>query len=265
MSDNYVRNIFTAVAATLGGMGALTTLLLPAKLLGYDDPVGTTNLSGYMAATGGAAFIGLACVAWRVRKQPQLANMVAGPISVAMFGLAAVRLNCYAFNVDFSIPSSSLDVRTGFMAETIVFSALGAVVATAVPGLPPVSSMPGGCARVLANLPTPLKAWLVVLCAGSFGSSMFALSEDWARVWLLAQALNTGLAVPLYLNFGFSRILGLCHVVAWLPPLILMGQAASTDVPSKVAGTVVGISYVIDVIDTVRFLAGDTATFKPRD
>jgi Na+/melibiose symporter-like transporter len=85
-----------------------------------------------------------------------------------------------------------------------------------------------------------------------------------ARVAIAALLVSMALMTGLTARWGFSRILGLGHIVAWLPLLWFLAarlsEAPAVDAFGFWIRTVIALnaaSLAIDIVDVVRFLAGD--------
>ena len=114
--------------------------------------------------------------------------------------------------------------------------------------------------------PLPLRAWVFILMIMNTLSILF-LKRVEAR-WVLAAWIPNGIFMSFLLTqFGYTRMLGLSHVVFWTPLLIyLWVRRDQWDVSGSLAGkwlvglfTVNLISLVVDYIDVIRYLMGDQA------
>lgn len=115
---------------------------------------------------------------------------------------------------------------------------------------------------ILAS-PIPIKLWLLVLVAANLLGPLFFLARLEAQVVLGTFMLGACLMTILTARFGFTRLLGLGHVL-WFPMLawlwFRLRQIESGDAFSGwLMGVMIlnGISLVMDVADVVRYLAGD--------
>lgn len=121
-------------------------------------------------------------------------------------------------------------------------------------------------------LKTWVKIWLVCLNIVLVGS--FAFLHDAAGRWTAVAYVATGpilLAIMLRIR-GLSRILGLGHIVPWVPLLIYLGLRVSSDAVGPrltaeaspalfwyvmIVVTTVGVCLVFDVYDLVRWFRGE--------
>ena len=126
--------------------------------------------------------------------------------------------------------------------------------------------MPGmGLIQHMLEEPLWLQAWLFwMFILNSLAVAFWRRREG--RWVLLAWLLNLTFMPLLYEAFGYVRLLGLSHILFWTPLVIALARA----VPGVPAGDAYGkwirtvlvtnaISLVIDYVDLVRYLAGDTA------
>ncbi len=124
--------------------------------------------------------------------------------------------------------------------------------------------------RGLLGMPLPWQGWLFLLVSANFVAPLFFLGHVEARVVIAALLCSMALMAGLTARWGFSRVLGLGHIVAWVPLLWFL-SARLSDVPAVDAfgfwiRAVIALnatSLVIDVVDVVRFAAGDRAETVP--
>jgi len=112
--------------------------------------------------------------------------------------------------------------------------------------------------------PLPLLAWVMVLMVMNTLSVLF-LKRVEAR-WVLAAWIPNGIFMSfLFTQVGYTRMLGLSHVVFWTPLLIyLWRRRAHWNVAGSLTGKwLVGLfvvnlaSLVVDYLDVIRYLMGD--------
>ena len=93
----------------------------------------------------------------------------------------------------------------------------------------------------------------------------FAFKNKQARVILLAALVAAPIIMmALYAKFGYERILGLGHILAWMPALYYLYKTKSewrgnTGIISKwltLTITVMFISLAFDVTDVIRYVLG---------
>ena len=115
-------------------------------------------------------------------------------------------------------------------------------------------------------MPLHWRAWLLVLVSANLLAPLFFLGRVEAQVVVAALLVSMVLMTILTGRFGFSRILGLGHIIAWVPLLAFLWSrlwdAPSSDTFGLWLRVVIALntaSLVIDAVDVARFLAGDRA------
>ena len=118
----------------------------------------------------------------------------------------------------------------------------------------------------LLSMPLHWRAWLLALVSANLIAPLFFLGRVEAQVVVAALVVSMVLMTILTSRFGFSRILGLGTIIAWVPLLAFWGSrlpdAPSSDAFGLWLRVVIALdaaSLVIDAVDVVRFLAGDRA------
>jgi hypothetical protein len=106
--------------------------------------------------------------------------------------------------------------------------------------------------------------WTRVIDASNWLLIPFALYDRRARWALLAWFVNVILILSLYNIFGYVRILGLSHIIAWTPLLPYLLKTRKPFGKETWAGrylywfmAVISISLVFDYIDLIRYVSGD--------
>ncbi len=117
----------------------------------------------------------------------------------------------------------------------------------------------------LLQLPAPVQAWLLGLVAVNMIVPLFFLGRVEARVVLSVFVASAMLMTLLTAFVGFTRLLGLGHVL-WLPLLYYLwtrlGPVPATDFFGYwVRGVMLvnGVSLLLDVLDVLRYVGGDRA------
>ena len=112
---------------------------------------------------------------------------------------------------------------------------------------------------------TPLLvAWVTWLMIVNTAALLFVRRHVEARWVLAAWLVNFLLMNGLFAAFGFSRVLGLAHVIVWTPLLVYLWRTT----PNAGAGSAFttwllllfvsnAVSLVIDYVDVARFVLGD--------
>ncbi len=109
----------------------------------------------------------------------------------------------------------------------------------------------------------PVKVWLLLLVAANAVAPLLFLQRVEAQAVLAAMMIGAILMSLLTARFGFTRILGLGHIL-WIPLLgwlaFRLGQIPADDAFGLWVHAVMlvnAVSLVIDTADVVRFAAGD--------
>ncbi|MFQ6022786.1 MAG: hypothetical protein ACE5NW_08700 [Acidiferrobacterales bacterium] len=117
----------------------------------------------------------------------------------------------------------------------------------------------------LMKMPWPWQLWLMLLVAANLVIPLFFLNRLEAQVVVVALVVSMILMTVLTAVSGFSRLLGLGHII-WIPLLYFLWMRLD-QVPTddffgmwiRVLMTVNAVSLVIDAVDVGRYLAGDRA------
>ncbi len=119
-------------------------------------------------------------------------------------------------------------------------------------------------------MPPLWKAWLLALVSANLFAPLFFIGRVEAQAVVVALLVSIVLMTILTGRFGFSRILGLGHIIAWVPLLAFLWSRLM-DAPSsdpfglwlRVVIALDAASLVIDAVDVVRFFAGDRSETVP--
>jgi len=128
---------------------------------------------------------------------------------------------------------------------------------------------------VMATQPTWLIAYLFVLTAANLGA-VFFIAKKTDKGWrpryealaiIVAFLLAGEFMEYLYAQLGYVRLLGLAHIVFWVPVYAwLFTHRKDYEATPYFAKFVLfylvmaGISLTIDVIDVARYLLGETGS-----
>ncbi len=113
------------------------------------------------------------------------------------------------------------------------------------------------------KLPLHWQLWLMLLVTANAVVPFFFLQHVEAWVVLVMFLASVSLMTYLTARFGFTRIVGLGHIV-WVPMLAFLFTRLD-DIPSSDAlgiwirtlFVLNGISLVIDTADAIRYISGD--------
>jgi hypothetical protein len=117
--------------------------------------------------------------------------------------------------------------------------------------------------RGMFRLPVGVRLWLLVLMAANLLVPLVYLGRSEARIVLLTFLASFVLMVVITGTSGFTRLLGLSHIL-WIPLLIFLvgrlGSIPAGDAYGVWARSVIVlnlISLVLDAVDLARFARGD--------
>ena len=113
------------------------------------------------------------------------------------------------------------------------------------------------------RMPTPVRLWLLLLVTANMVIPLFFLGRLEAQVVLATFLASVVLMTALTAVSGFTRLLGLGHVF-WIPLLWFLWTRFD-ETPSdtffglwlRVLITLNALSLVIDIVDVIRYIAGD--------
>jgi len=91
--------------------------------------------------------------------------------------------------------------------------------------------------------------------------------KDWRPRWMvIVMAINMVFMGGLFHKYGYTRILGLSHVIFWTPLLAYLWKSRNKNPERKITGifvkcaiAIIFISLLFDYTDVVRYLLGDRA------
>ena len=118
--------------------------------------------------------------------------------------------------------------------------------------------------RGMATLARPWWIWVGLLGLANMGAPLFFLGSLEARVILAAILAGALVQLAIVSRLGFVRLLGLGHIVAWVPMLLwLVPRLATLDPATPFGGWLFAVvaldlaSLAIDFVDVGRYLAGE--------
>ena len=116
------------------------------------------------------------------------------------------------------------------------------------------------------SAPIHWNIWMNLMGFMNFGAIIFALKDTRARVVVLAMIANIIFMVLLYNQFGYTRILGLSHIIFWTPLLAYLWKQRRAYPDHLWANRwmwgimiINGLSLLVDYTDVIRYLLGDRA------
>lgn len=107
--------------------------------------------------------------------------------------------------------------------------------------------------------------WLQVLIGVLSLSVLFGLFRPEARAILVGIIMGMAMTLVVYGQFGFTRILGIGHILFWTPTLFYMLSLQGTASVAKtwfgrwlwLACAVMAVSLAFDYFDVARYFFGD--------
>lgn len=121
-----------------------------------------------------------------------------------------------------------------------------------------------GFLRGIGSLPWPWWLWIALLAAVNAVAPLFFLGSLEATVVLAAVVVGFVVQMALLSRLGFVRLLGVGHIVAWVPMLLWLvprlENLGTTTAFGRWLFAVVVVdlaSLAIDFVDVGRYLAGE--------
>ena len=118
--------------------------------------------------------------------------------------------------------------------------------------------------RGMASLARPWWVWVGLLGLVNVVAPLFFLGSLEAKVVLTAVLVGAGVQFAIVSRLGFVRLLGVGHIVVWVPMLLwLVPRLANLDAASAFGRWLFAVvaldlaSLAIDFVDVGRYLAGD--------
>ncbi len=115
----------------------------------------------------------------------------------------------------------------------------------------------------LMNGPTHVRLWLMLLIAANLVVPLFFLGHLEAQLVVVARLSSATLKSVLNGVYGFTRLLGVGHIF-WIPLLFFLwtrlGQIPADNffgIWLRLLMILNAVSLVIDVVDVIRYIAGD--------
>ena len=119
--------------------------------------------------------------------------------------------------------------------------------------------------RAVFKMPIPWRIWMMLLMAVNLIVPFFFLDRIEAWVVLVTMIVSAALMMAMTGKFGFTRILGLGHVL-WIPLVFYLWTRLGEHPAGEPFGLWVrlvmvlnSVSLIIDIVDVVRYVRGDRA------
>jgi hypothetical protein len=139
------------------------------------------------------------------------------------------------------------------------------------------SSIPATLGEAIATEPSWLQLWVLVLVVTNLAGILFVFGKD-AGGWkvraepigiLISFFVAAAIMNWMYGEFGYVRLLGSAHLIAWLPVYAWIVTRRRRIGLQSVFGkyihtylVVAGVSLIVDLIDVIRYLSGDGDLFN---
>lgn len=112
--------------------------------------------------------------------------------------------------------------------------------------------------------------WLVIWISILVGLHIVAIPlafKDWRpRIMVIVMILNAAFMSALFSKYGYTRILGLSHIIFWTPLLAYLWTSRNAHPERvwtgrfiKLGMLIILISLLVDYADVIRFVLGDRA------
>lgn len=110
----------------------------------------------------------------------------------------------------------------------------------------------------------PWNFWIYILIAVNLGGGIYFFESFEAKLVLISFISAAILMSYLYSKYGFTRILGLGHFL-WLPMMGILYERVFNNTQNELGKWILivvvinTLSLIIDFIDVLKYLAGDTS------
>ena len=118
----------------------------------------------------------------------------------------------------------------------------------------------------MLSQPLWLVFWIMVMVGIHVVAVPLAFKDMRPRVMVIAMILNGIFMSALFSKFGYTRILGLSHVIFWTPVLAYLWKTRHAHPERiwigrflRVSMAVIFISLLVDYVDVIRYVLGDRA------
>ena len=117
---------------------------------------------------------------------------------------------------------------------------------------------------MMTSLAWPWRFWVVALMLVNGVTPFFFLETSEAKGVLAAFMVAAGIQMAIFRSLGFVRLLGIGHIIAWVPLLIWLWGPVTTHGTSSAFGqwllalfSLNAISLLIDLVDVGRYMSGE--------
>ncbi|MDB2438936.1 hypothetical protein N9W89_09495 [Hellea sp.] len=117
--------------------------------------------------------------------------------------------------------------------------------------------------------PTWVVIWMGIMGLLHIAAIPFAIKDWRPRIMVIVMIINMMFMGALFHTYGYTRILGLSHVIFWTPLLAYLWKSRNKDPERvwtgrfvKLAIVIIFISLLFDYTDVVRYVLGDRAVMS---
>ena len=140
----------------------------------------------------------------------------------------------------------------------------------------PQTDLPATMGEAILTAPWWLQAWIGILVLAIAGALLFVVGRDQGEwrvrpeaVAIIASAVLASMIMDwIYVSYGYVRLLGLGHLIAWTPVYLWIITHRQRFPVTTIYGKyirfyliIAGISLLIDAADVIRYLLGDGDLF----
>ena len=140
----------------------------------------------------------------------------------------------------------------------------------------PQTDLPATMGEAILTEPWWLQAWVGILVLAIAGALLFVVGRDQGKwrvrpeaIAILVSAILASMIMDwIYASYGYVRLLGLGHLIAWTPVYLWIITHRQRFPVTTVYGKyirfyliIAGISLLIDAADVIRYLLGDGELF----
>lgn len=118
----------------------------------------------------------------------------------------------------------------------------------------------------MMSQPIWVVAWVMLMAALHIVAIPLAFKDWRPRMMVIVMPVNFVMMNALFETYGYSRILGLAHVIFWTPLLAYLWKTRNAHPERiwigrfvKLSIAVICVSLIIDYVDVTRFILGDRA------
>ena len=118
----------------------------------------------------------------------------------------------------------------------------------------------------MLSQPVWVATWIGIMVGIHIAAIPFAFKDRRPRIMVIVMILNAIFMSALFNRYGYTRILGLSHVIFWTPLLAYLWKTRNAN-PDRIrlrrfnrfSMAVIFISLIIDYVDVIRYVLGDRA------